>query len=522
MTAGVPTIGGLKRLSQLLAGQSKSSVTISGGNISNVNLTNCTFQNTPAGFATVKQYGATGNGVTDDTAAIQSALNANAAVVFPPGTYITSAPLTITNSQIVTGSGNQTIIQATGSAYDVFQVTGSYNTITNLKTQNGLAGFRFFGKTSPCVENSMQDVGIWGAQYGLVLDGYQNTNNPCYWNNFDRILIAQPVINGVLMTLTGSGDTPNANKFRSVRVYSLGASISGDGWYVQYGRFNNSFQDCEVNISTGSNSCFRVGANANKNDLINLYTETTGSVTNVQLDPGSQNTSIINLFPQSAGVAILDNSGGSYTTFNAISTSQSAQNFFQSANIGYQPQIIANTLNSPFQTHGITSDQANSSVFMYSNNNVGARQSINKSRSTTLGNQGLCNNNDDIAYWDANASDNSHFLASAQMRASVDGATTAGSGKMPGRIGWWTMPPSGSGLLQALWADCNQNIVQGAAALATTATNGFLYIATCAGAPTGVPAPTQGAYAGRVPMVYDTVNHKFWIYDTAWKGTVLT
>jgi len=31
-------------------------------------------------------------------------------------------------------------------------------------------------------------------------------------------------------------------------------------------------------------------------------------------------------------------------------------------------------------------------------------------------------------------------------------------------------------------------------------------------------------YTGRVPMVYDTTNHKFWIYDQpagAWKGVVL-
>lgn len=47
----------------------------------------------------VKDFGATGNGVTDDTAAIQAAINAaeaaNSDVVFPPGTYISSS-LTVT------------------------------------------------------------------------------------------------------------------------------------------------------------------------------------------------------------------------------------------------------------------------------------------------------------------------------------------------------------------------------------------------------------------------------------------
>jgi hypothetical protein len=57
----------------------------------------------------------------------------------------------------------------------------------------------------------------------------------------------------------------------------------------------------------------------------------------------------------------------------------------------------------------------------------------------------------------------------------------------------------------------------GSAALATTATDGFLYIPTCAGAPTGVPT----AYTGRVPMVYDSTNNKFYIYNGAWKSVTL-
>ncbi len=51
------------------------------------------------------------------------------------------------------------------------------------------------------------------------------------------------------------------------------------------------------------------------------------------------------------------------------------------------------------------------------------------------------------------------------------------------------------------------------AAIATSATDGFLYVATCAGTPTGVPT----ANTGRVALVYDTTNHQFWIYDGGWK-----
>lgn len=62
------------------------------------------------------------------------------------------------------------------------------------------------------------------------------------------------------------------------------------------------------------------------------------------------------------------------------------------------------------------------------------------------------------------------------------------------------------------------SVIVGTAALATTATDGFLYIPTCAGTPTGVPT----AFTGRVPMIFDTTGVKFWIYTGgAWKGVVV-
>jgi len=51
--------------------------------------------------------------------------------------------------------------------------------------------------------------------------------------------------------------------------------------------------------------------------------------------------------------------------------------------------------------------------------------------------------------------------------------------------------------------------VIGTAALATTATTGFLYLPTCAGLPTGVPATQTGTAA----VVIDTTNNKMYIYS---------
>lgn len=63
-----------------------------------------------AGFITPQDYGAAGNGVADDTAAIQAALNAalaGSAVYMPTGTYVTSSPLTIPSYVTLRGAVRQ-------------------------------------------------------------------------------------------------------------------------------------------------------------------------------------------------------------------------------------------------------------------------------------------------------------------------------------------------------------------------------------------------------------------------------
>jgi hypothetical protein len=59
------------------------------------------------------------------------------------------------------------------------------------------------------------------------------------------------------------------------------------------------------------------------------------------------------------------------------------------------------------------------------------------------------------------------------------------------------------------------NTVTAEAARATTATDGFLYIPTCDGTPTGVPT----AYTGTVPIMFDTSTDKIYIYNGGWKAT---
>jgi len=61
----------------------------------------------------------------------------------------------------------------------------------------------------------------------------------------------------------------------------------------------------------------------------------------------------------------------------------------------------------------------------------------------------------------------------------------------------------------ALTLNSSNSLVLGSAAIATTATDGFLYIPGCAGTPTGTPT----SQTGRVPLVVDTTNNKLYFYS---------
>lgn len=97
-------------------------------------------------------------------------------------------------------------------------------------------------------------------------------------------------------------------------------------------------------------------------------------------------------------------------------------------------------------------------------------------------------------------------------------AGSVGTGTGVGGDIVFTVAPAGStgtaqnAAVDALTLKGTKSVVVGSAALGTTATDGFLYIPTCAGTPTGVPT----AFTGRVALIYDTTNKQFWIYDGAW------
>jgi len=268
-------------------------------------------------LVSVRDFGAAGDGTTDDTTAFQNALAAHDCVFVPAGTYRTTSTIVLGERKTLYGVGQSSVIAADDDDFHVIEIRDGYATLKSLKMTGGDAGIKLYGVTGPCVQNTVRDLVIHGAKTGILLDGNDDTDKPCYWNYFAHVLIEAPILHGVHLTKTGAGDTPNANNFHHLRVYSHGVSMTGSGAYIEYGSHANTFTDCEFNVHGDATACVLLGAHANKTFLNGVYTESYNTVPNVKLENGSADSTIINLHAMSNGAAIWDLSGGAYVAYNS-------------------------------------------------------------------------------------------------------------------------------------------------------------------------------------------------------------
>jgi hypothetical protein len=96
-----------------------------------------------------------------------------------------------------------------------------------------------------------------------------------------------------------------------------------------------------------------------------------------------------------------------------------------------------------------------------------------------------------------------------QVATALSGGTNEGLTVLNARgAGAGTMSLQTEGV-ERVQIDQLANVTAGGGALTTTATDGFLYVPTCAGTPTGTPT----AKSGFAPIVVDSTNNKLYFYS---------
>jgi hypothetical protein len=133
-------------------------------------LTKATYSMITGASINVLDYGATGNGTTDDTTAIQAAVNAgvaqNKAVYFPNGAYLITATINLPNNITLYGE-TQRKINTGGNTYGTFIKTAANITMMQTSSTGDTYGIRienisFSGNSST---GSALTIGVDSASY---------------------------------------------------------------------------------------------------------------------------------------------------------------------------------------------------------------------------------------------------------------------------------------------------------------------------------------------------------------------
>lgn len=143
-----------------------------------------------------------------------------------------------------------------------------------------------------------------------------------------------------------------------------------------------------------------------------------------------------------------------------------------------------------------------------------------KSRGT-IGSPASVANGDYVGAFGFNSYETSTYRSNAGFGAIVNG--TVASDSVPADLFFWTSAahegdPVANNKVGIRLTSLGSVVVGRSAALATNATDGFIYLPSSAGTPTGAPV----AQTGKVACQIDTTNSKFYAYiGGAWKSVTL-
>lgn len=194
----------------------------------------------PANAVNVKDFGAKGDGVADDQAAIQAAMNEAKAtgktVWMPEGTYNHSGVLTLDGAKME-GAGDKTVLHATNPHEGAIKLTGDGSSLSNLTTKVDASDRSSMpNAASVLVQNAsnatVTNVTTQGAcSNGIRLDnatGSKITNNLVLGSNADGLAV-----------MNGSSD----NLIQHNVVYQAGDDSFSDNSYTNEGKqdSNNTF-----------------------------------------------------------------------------------------------------------------------------------------------------------------------------------------------------------------------------------------------------------------------------------------
>ena len=254
----------------------------------------------------VKDFGAVGDGVADDTAAINAALSASPAVFLPTGTYKTTAPITLNGNNILIGAGITSVIKNITGSSVIRSITPTGARIFHV----GGGNFKIEGNTSGAAAGSigldMQNVTY--ANWTDVWVNYVETairhgnGYPSYYNDYFSCTITS-CTTGISNSTGG-----NENRFTALRVGATTGTVDTDC-------SSNTYLACAVEGFTTGHQITGSAALAIRYIGSRMESAVGGAV-GISINANAQQTAIISPYFSGLATNISDaGSSGAYTLY---------------------------------------------------------------------------------------------------------------------------------------------------------------------------------------------------------------
>lgn len=218
----------------------------------------------PSSRLSVKDYGAIGNGITDDTRAIQKALDTGAAIksaiYFPAGTYKTTSYLYLKSNMHLEGAEGS-ILYGAGSGKILYAWNGGYNiSVKNLTIKGNYTagqdtstdGIAFNGVTN----STFSGLTMYGLHYGIAIGSGATCKN-IKIDSCSVTKCVEPLYMANVDSSSFSNLTLQADKFSTNQWHGI---------YICHDVNNSSFEN--IDISGGSGYCLQLWNDEGSNNYL--------------------------------------------------------------------------------------------------------------------------------------------------------------------------------------------------------------------------------------------------------------